>query len=143
MTIKKKNKTTHWYISKPRYWLQYYQLVKRKILTSKDSNSEKDKAISWSKKHAVDYVNTWKKIGLKGDIINLDNKILIEALPMTFLEALACKLPILSFNSDDRNEIVSNNLNEKFINEFSQKKWLKLLFFIKKKIPTKNIITIQ
>ena len=79
MTIKKKIKTTLWYISKPRYWVQYYQLVKRKILGTRDRNYEKDKAISWAKKHEVDYVNSWKEIGLKGEIINFDNKILIEA----------------------------------------------------------------
>ena len=78
MTIKKKIKTTLWYISKPRYWVQYYQLVKRKILGTRDRNYEKDKAISWAKKHEVDYVNSWKEIGLK-EIINFDNKILIEA----------------------------------------------------------------
>ena len=78
MTIKKKKiKTTLWYISKPRYWVQYYQLVKRKILGTRDRNYEKDKAISWAKKHAVDYINSWKE--LKGEIINFDNKILIEA----------------------------------------------------------------
>ena len=79
MKFKKKIKTTLWYISKPRYWVQYYQLVKRKILGTRDRNYEKDKAISWAKKHEVDYVNSWKEIGLKGEIINFDNKILIEA----------------------------------------------------------------
>ena len=77
MTIKK-IKTTLWYISKPRYWVQYYQLMKKKFST-RDRNYEKDKAISWAKKHEVDYVNSWKEIGLKGEIINFDNKILIEA----------------------------------------------------------------
>ena len=46
----------------------------------------------------------------------------IEALPITFLEALACKLPILSFNSDGGNEIVINDWNGKLVNEFSPNK---------------------
>ena len=49
------------------------------------------------------------------------------------LEALACKLPILSFNSDGGNEIVTNNLNGKLINEFSPKKWSIIIFYKKNK----------
>lgn len=64
---------------KPRYWIQYFHLVKRKIFGIKDIKSEKNKAISWAKKHATDYDNSWKKIGLKGETVNFDKKILIEA----------------------------------------------------------------
>jgi len=56
----------------------------------------------------------------------------IEALPITFLEALACKLPILSFNSDGGNEIVTNNFNGKLINEFSSQKMAESIIFYKK-----------
>lgn len=79
MTIKKKIKTTLWFISKPRYWIQYFQLVKRKIFGIKDNESEKDKAISWAKKHAIEYSKSWKKIGLEGKTINFDKQVLIEA----------------------------------------------------------------
>ena len=79
MTIKQKVKSTLWYISRPKYWIQYYHLVKRIIFAIKDSDSEKDKAVSWAKKNAVDYLNALKKIGLEGEIKNFDNKILIEA----------------------------------------------------------------
>ena len=51
MRIKKIIKTTLWFILKPRYWLQYIQLVKRKVFALKDDESEKDKAISWAKKN--------------------------------------------------------------------------------------------
>ena len=79
MKIKKIIITTFWFISKPRYWIQYIQLVKRKIFALKDNESEKDKAISWAKKHSVDYINSWEKIRLKGETINFDKQILIEA----------------------------------------------------------------
>lgn len=79
MTIKKKIITTLWFISKPRYWIQYIQLVKRKIFGLKDNVSEKDKAILWAKKNATEYNNSWKKIGLDGKTINFDSQILIEA----------------------------------------------------------------
>ena len=79
MKIKKIIKTTFWFILKPRYWLQYIQLVKRKIFSLKDDKSEKDKAISWAKKNATEYNSSWKKIGLQGKIINLDKNILVEA----------------------------------------------------------------
>ena len=79
MTIKQKVKSTLWYISRPKYWIQYYHLVKRKIFAIKDSDSEKDKAVSWAKKNAVDYFSALKKIGLEGEIKNFDNKILNEA----------------------------------------------------------------
>ena len=79
MTIKKKFKTTLWFISKPRYWTQYFQLVKRKIFSIKENESEKNKAISWARKHSVDYINSWEKIRLRGETINFDKQILIEA----------------------------------------------------------------
>ena len=79
MRIKKIIKTTLWFILKPRYWLQYIQLVKRKVFALKDDESEKDKAISWAKKNATEYNSSWKKIGLQGKIINLDKNILVEA----------------------------------------------------------------
>lgn len=79
MTIKKKIKTTIWFISKPKYWIQYVLLLKRKIFNIKDNESEKDKAISWAKENAVNYDDSWEKIGLKGETINFDNQILIEA----------------------------------------------------------------
>jgi len=79
MTIKKKIKTTVWFVLKPRYWIQYFQLLKRKIFDIRDNESEKDKAISWAKKNAVDYDNSWEKIGLKGETNKFDKQILIEA----------------------------------------------------------------
>ena len=79
MTIKKKIITTLWFISKPRYWIQYIQLVKRKIFGLKDNESEKDKAISWAKKNATEYNTSWKQIGLEGKTVDFDEKILIEA----------------------------------------------------------------
>ena len=56
----------------------------------------------------------------------------IEALPITFLEALACKLPIVSFNSDGGNEIVTNNWNGKLINEYSSSKMAKSIISYQK-----------
>ena len=46
---------------------------------------------------------------------------------------MACKLPILSFNSDGGNEIVTNNLNGKLINEFSPKNGEGIIFYKKNK----------
>jgi len=46
----------------------------------------------------------------------------IEALPITLMEALACKLPVISFNTEGGNELVSNNWNGKLINEYSSNK---------------------
>ena len=56
----------------------------------------------------------------------------LEGFPITFLEALACKLPILSFNSDGGNEIVFNNWNGKLINEFSSNKMAEGIIFYKR-----------
>ena len=56
----------------------------------------------------------------------------LEGFPITFLEALACKLPILSFNSDGGNEIVFNNWNGKLINEFSSNKMAESIIFYKR-----------
>lgn len=79
MKIRKIVKTTYWFMFKPRYWIQYVHLVKRKIFGIKDVKSEKNKAIAWAKKHAINYNNCWEKIGLKGETVNFDKKILNEA----------------------------------------------------------------
>ena len=43
----------------------------------------------------------------------------IEAFGLTLLEALACQLPILSFNTKGVNELVVDDLNGKLVNKFS------------------------
>ena len=79
MSIKKKINTTLWFFTKPRYWIQFIQLLKRKIFFLKDSEYEKEKAISWAKKNAVQFSDAWKKIKLEGETIDFDEKILKEA----------------------------------------------------------------
>lgn len=46
----------------------------------------------------------------------------IEAFPITLLEALACGLPVLSFNTKGGNELVVNDWNGKLISEYSASK---------------------
>ena len=46
----------------------------------------------------------------------------IEAFPITLLEALACGLPVLSFNTKGGNELVVDSLNGKLVNEYSANK---------------------
>ena len=43
----------------------------------------------------------------------------IEALPITLMEALACGLPVISFNTDGGNELVINNWNGKLIYRYN------------------------
>ena len=43
----------------------------------------------------------------------------IEAFPITLLEALACGLPVLSFNTKGGNELIVNGWNGKLIDEYS------------------------
>lgn len=44
----------------------------------------------------------------------------IEAFPMTLMEALACELPVLSFNTRGGSEIVVNNFNGILVKEYSE-----------------------
>ena len=51
----------------------------------------------------------------------------VEAFPMTLLEALACELPVLSFNTEGGNELVVNDWNGKLVNEFSENEMAKCI----------------
>jgi len=79
MTIKNKIKTTLWFLSRQRYWIQYFQLIKRKIFGRNSNFYEREMAISWAKKNVTEYNKSWKKIGLMGETINFDKQILNEA----------------------------------------------------------------
>ena len=79
MTIISKIKTTLWFISKPKYWVQYFELAKRKIIGGYDKQKQSDLAKLWAEKNAVDYSDAWKAIGIKGNFIGLDKSLVEEA----------------------------------------------------------------
>ena len=59
----------------------------------------------------------------------------IESFGITFIEALASKLPIITFDTKGANEIVKNNYNGAIINNFNNKNYVqKIIFFNKNKI---------
>ena len=79
MSIISKIKTTLWFIFRPRYWVQYLELAKRKINQGYNKQIQSNLAISWAEKNALDYAEAWEALGMKGDIIGLDKSLLEEA----------------------------------------------------------------
>lgn len=79
MSIISKIKTTLWFISKPKYWIQYFELAKRKIIGDYDKQKQSDLAKLWAEKNAVDYSEAWKAIGIKNNFIGLDKSLMEEA----------------------------------------------------------------
>ena len=79
MSIMSQIKTTLWFVSKPKYWVQYFELAKRKIFGRYDRQKQSELAKLWAENNAVNYTDAWKAIGITGDFTGLDKSLLEEA----------------------------------------------------------------
>ena len=58
----------------------------------------------------------------------------IESFGITFIESLASKVPIITFNTKGANEIVLENLNGKIIKSFKNEEYVKkIIYYCKNK----------
>lgn len=68
-----------WFILRPKYYLHFFSLIKRKFLFNHDTIKNRHKASKWAAQNAVQYNHAFKKLDLKGDLIGLDNHTIMEA----------------------------------------------------------------
>ena len=67
-----------WFILRPKYYLHFLSLIKRKFLQDHDTSKNREKAYKWALENAVPYIKALEKLGLKGDIIGLDQNTIVE-----------------------------------------------------------------
>lgn len=68
-----------WFIKRPTYYRHFFSLIKRKFLLNHDSDLNRTEAIKWARNKSVSYPDALKKLNLKGDIFDLDDKTINEA----------------------------------------------------------------
>ena len=57
---------------RPKYYLHFLNLIKRKFYTNKDTEQNKIKALQWASSNAVTYREAMKKLNFKLDLVGLD-----------------------------------------------------------------------
>lgn len=62
-----------WFILRPKYYLYFFSLIKRKFLFNYDTLNNKKKAYDWAKSNSTSYVNALKKLDIKGEAVGLDS----------------------------------------------------------------------
>lgn len=67
-----------WYLLRPKYYLHFISLIKRKFLTKHDTANNKSKAYQWATANAVTCEEALKKINIKGELVGLDKETIIH-----------------------------------------------------------------
>ncbi len=62
-----------WFILRPKYYLHFFSLIKRKFLFNHDTIINSKKAYEWAKVNAIPYVDAFEKLHINGELIGLDN----------------------------------------------------------------------
>lgn len=74
-----KIKHSIWYLLQPKYYKHFFYLIKRKFLLNHDTIENRQKAQNWAAANAVSHIDALKKLGLKSNVVGLDNETIIEA----------------------------------------------------------------
>ena len=67
-----------WFIFRPKYYEHFLYLIKRKFLLNQDTTINRDKAYKWASIKAIPYTEALEKLGLNGEVRELDNEIILE-----------------------------------------------------------------
>ena len=67
-----------WFVLRPKYYLHFFSIIKRKFLINHDTNEKNNKAYEWAKINAISYTEAFKRLDLKGDIVGLDNQTIMD-----------------------------------------------------------------
>ena len=67
-----------WFILRPKYYLHFFSLIKRKFLFNHDTFKNSKKAYEWAKENATPYVDALQKLNINGEVVGLDNDTIIE-----------------------------------------------------------------
>ena len=68
-----------WFILRPKYYLHFFSLVKRKFLLNHDTPINRKKAYEWAKGNAISYVDALEKLDIKGELAGLDKDSILES----------------------------------------------------------------
>ena len=67
-----------WFILRPKYYLHFYSLVKRKFLFNYDTLDNSRKAHEWAIANAVPYKDALQKLNIRGNTIGLDEDTILQ-----------------------------------------------------------------
>ncbi len=67
-----------WFIFRPKYYEHFFYIIKRKFLLNHDTKINRDKAYKWASFKAIPYIEALENLGLKGEMRELDNEIILE-----------------------------------------------------------------
>ena len=67
-----------WFILRPKYYLHFFSLIKRKFLFNHDTFKNSKKAYKWAKENTIPYVDALQKLNINGEIVGLDNSTIVE-----------------------------------------------------------------
>ena len=70
-----------WFILRPKYYLHFFSLIKRKFLFNHDTLENSKKAFEWAVSNSLPYVDKsfrGKKLNINGELVGLDNDTIIE-----------------------------------------------------------------
>lgn len=61
-----------WFVLRPRFYLHFFSIVKRKFLFNHDTIINRRKAEAWAAENATSYTEALQKLEIKGETIGLD-----------------------------------------------------------------------
>ncbi len=67
-----------WFILRPRNYLHFFSLIKRKFLHNHDTVENSKKAFEWAKVNAIPYADALKKLDINGKLVGLDRDTIME-----------------------------------------------------------------
>ena len=67
-----------WFILRPKYYLHFFSIIKRKLLFNHDTFENTKKAFEWAEANAISYKEALKKLDINGELIGLDKHSIIE-----------------------------------------------------------------
>jgi len=70
---------TLWFILRPKFYLHFLSMIKRKFFINHDTIINRRKAEAWAAKNTTSYISAFQKLGLKGDLVGLDINTINEA----------------------------------------------------------------
>ena len=68
-----------WFILRPKFYLHFFSIIKRKFLFNHDTPENSEKAFEWAEANAISYVDALGKLDIKGEAVGLDDDSILES----------------------------------------------------------------
>ena len=95
--------TVIWFILRPKYYLHFFSLIKRKFLFNHDTDENRQKATVWAASKAIAYVDALRELNLKGEFGFTFIKIKRDITFSEILNGIEESVEDLSFNIKKHN----------------------------------------